>query len=99
MPPPSNGWGHYSWDVENDRIRGLTDVSVEPDTAPVGPLNEETERWRTGEARYAYDELVHVRVLAADVLRVDADTAFRRNAPSSYEEAELIASRIPRAAL
>jgi hypothetical protein len=46
----------------------------------------------------SYDELVHVRVLASDVLRVEADTAFRQNAPSSYEEAVEVASRIPRAA-
>lgn len=45
----------------------------------------------------AYDELVHVRVLAPDVLRVDADAAFRQNSPFSYEEAAEVAARIPRA--
>lgn len=45
----------------------------------------------------AYDELVHVRVLASDVLRADADAAFRENAPSSYEEAVEVAASIPRA--
>ena len=44
----------------------------------------------------AHDELVHVRVLAADVLRVNADAAFRQNAPSSYEEAVQVAASIPR---
>ncbi|YCH09710.1 hypothetical protein ACTAQJ_09150 [Arthrobacter sp. alpha11c] len=43
----------------------------------------------------AYDELVHVRVLAADVLRADADSAFRQQAPSSYEEAARVAASIP----
>lgn len=47
----------------------------------------------------SHDELVHVRVLASNVNRVDADAAFRQNAPSSYEEAAEVASRIPRAAL
>lgn len=44
----------------------------------------------------AHDELVHVRVLASDVLRVNADAAFRQNAPSSYEEAVQVAACIPR---
>jgi hypothetical protein len=44
-----------------------------------------------------HDELVHVRVLAADVLRVDADAAFRQHAPVSLEEAAEVAARIPRA--
>jgi hypothetical protein len=43
-----------------------------------------------------HDELVHVRVLAADVLRVDADAAFRQHAPVSLEEAADVAARIPR---
>ncbi|GAA1788813.1 hypothetical protein GCM10009712_40180 [Pseudarthrobacter sulfonivorans] len=42
-----------------------------------------------------HDELVHVRILAADVLRVDADAAFRQNAPVSFEEAAEVAARIP----
>ncbi|BCW35433.1 hypothetical protein StoSoilA2_14890 [Arthrobacter sp. StoSoilA2] len=45
----------------------------------------------------SYEELVHVRVLAADVLRVDADAAFRQKLPSSYEEAANVAAGIPRA--
>ena len=45
----------------------------------------------------AHNELVHVRVLAADVLRVDAGAAFRQNAPSSYEEAAEVAASIPQA--
>ena len=45
----------------------------------------------------AYDELVHVRVLAADVLRNHADAAFRQKAPFSYEEAAEVAASIPRA--
>jgi hypothetical protein len=44
----------------------------------------------------AYDERVHVRVLAPDVLRVDADAAFRQNTPLSYEEAVEVAATIPR---
>lgn len=47
----------------------------------------------------AYDELVHVRVLAADVLRADADAAFRQQSPSSYEEAANVAAGIPRAGI
>lgn len=47
----------------------------------------------------SHDELVHVRVLASNVNRVDADAAFRQNAPSSYEEAAEVAARIPRAAI
>ncbi len=45
----------------------------------------------------AHEELVHVRVLASDVLRVDADAAFRQDAPLSYEEAAEVAASIPRA--
>ena len=45
----------------------------------------------------AYDELVHVRVLARDVLRGDADAAFSQNTPFSYEEAAEVAASIPRA--
>lgn len=44
----------------------------------------------------AHQERVHVRVLASDVLRVDADAAFRQNPPSSYEEAVEVAASIPR---
>jgi hypothetical protein len=44
-----------------------------------------------------HDELVHVRVLAADVLRVNADAAFRQHTPVSLEEAAEVAARIPRA--
>lgn len=43
-----------------------------------------------------HDELVHVRILAADVLRADADAAFRQNAPLSFEDAAEVAARIPR---
>lgn len=43
-----------------------------------------------------HDEVVHVRVLAADVLRVDADAAFRQNPPLSFEEAVEVAARLPR---
>jgi hypothetical protein len=42
-----------------------------------------------------HDELVHVRVLAADVLRVDADAAFLQNAPLSFEEGVAVAARLP----
>lgn len=45
----------------------------------------------------AYDELVHVRVLASDVLRVNADAAFRQDALLSYEAAVEVAASIPRA--
>ena len=44
----------------------------------------------------ADDEPVHVRVLASNVLRIDADAAFRHNAPFSYEEAVEVAANIPR---
>jgi hypothetical protein len=44
----------------------------------------------------ANDELVHVRVLASDVLRVNVDAAFRHNPPSSYEEAVGVAASIHR---
>lgn len=47
----------------------------------------------------SHEEMVHVRVLASNVNRADADAAFRKNTPSSYEEAVEVASRIPRAAL
>ncbi|WP_255770582.1 hypothetical protein [Pseudarthrobacter sulfonivorans] len=43
-----------------------------------------------------HDELVHVRVLAADVLHVDADAAFRQDSPVSLEDAADVAARIPR---
>ncbi|QHK21151.1 hypothetical protein GU243_17140 [Pseudarthrobacter psychrotolerans] len=46
----------------------------------------------------SHDELVHVRVLASNVTRVDADAAFRQNTPSSYEEVAAVAARIPRTA-
>lgn len=42
----------------------------------------------------SHEELIHVRVLAADVGRNDADAAFRDNMPSSYEEAEKVAAQI-----
>jgi hypothetical protein len=45
----------------------------------------------------AHEELVHVRVLASDVLRVDADAAFRQDAPFSYEAAVKVSASIPRA--
>jgi hypothetical protein len=45
----------------------------------------------------AYDELVHVQVLAFDVLRADADAAFRQHTPFTYEEAVEVATSIPRA--
>jgi hypothetical protein len=41
-----------------------------------------------------HDELVHVRVLAAHVLRADADAAFRQNAPLSLEDAAEVAAGI-----
>jgi hypothetical protein len=47
----------------------------------------------------AHGELVHVRVLAAGVFRVDADAAFRQNAPFSYEEAVEVAASIPPAGM
>lgn len=43
----------------------------------------------------AHNEPVHVRVLASDVLRIDADAAFRQSAPFSYEEAVEVAASIP----
>jgi hypothetical protein len=43
-----------------------------------------------------HDELVHVRVLAADVLRVEADAAFRHNPPLSFEDAAEVAAGIRR---
>ncbi|MGM9473512.1 hypothetical protein ACS5PJ_16105 [Pseudarthrobacter sp. YS3] len=43
----------------------------------------------------SHGELVHVRVLAANVSRAEADAAFRENTPSSYEEAVRVAARIP----
>lgn len=42
----------------------------------------------------SHEELIHVRVLAADVSRNEADAAFRDNMPSSYEEAEKVAAQI-----
>jgi len=44
-----------------------------------------------------HDELVHVRVLAADVLRVDADAAFAQNPPLSFEEGVAVAARLTKA--
>lgn len=66
-----------------------------PDTGSHGPLAQ-GDVLSCGES---HDELVHVRVLASNVNRADADAAFRKNAPASYEEAVEVASRIPRAAL
>jgi hypothetical protein len=37
-------------------------------------------------------DVVHVRVLAAAVLRKDADAAFRDKAPSTYDEAAAVAA-------
>jgi hypothetical protein len=45
----------------------------------------------------SHEELVHVRVLASNVKRVEADAAFRQNTPSSYEDAVNVAARIPQA--
>lgn len=42
----------------------------------------------------SHDAVIQVRVLASDVLRVDADAAFGQNAPSNYEEAVAVAARI-----
>ena len=42
----------------------------------------------------SHEELVHVRVLAANVSCTEADAAFRDNTPSSYEEAEEVTARI-----
>ena len=44
----------------------------------------------------SHDELVHVRVLATNVKRTDADAAFGQNVPSTYEKAEEVAARIAR---
>lgn len=41
-----------------------------------------------------HDELVHVRVLADNVLRVDADAAFRQNTPVTFEEAVRVAATL-----
>jgi hypothetical protein len=41
----------------------------------------------------SHEELIHVRVLAADVSRNEADAAFRDNKPSNYEEAEKLPHR------
>jgi hypothetical protein len=43
-----------------------------------------------------HGEAVHVWVLAKDVLREDADAAFRDSRPSSYENAAGVAAGIPR---
>ncbi|MDQ0634300.1 hypothetical protein QFZ40_002209 [Arthrobacter pascens] len=43
----------------------------------------------------AHDQLVHVRVLARDVLCVEADAAFHDKAPNTYEEALDVAASIP----
>jgi hypothetical protein len=45
----------------------------------------------------AYDEVVHVRVLASGVRRADAEAAFRQGAPFRYEEAAEAARLVPRA--
>jgi hypothetical protein len=42
----------------------------------------------------SHDELVHVRVLASNVNRIDADVAFGQNTPSTYEDAAKVAARI-----
>jgi hypothetical protein len=43
-----------------------------------------------------YGEVVHVRVLARDVLRTDADAVFQDQRPATYEEAAQAASTIAR---
>jgi len=43
----------------------------------------------------AHGEKARVRVLATDVLQSDADAAFRKAAPSSFEDAALLAVSIP----
>ncbi|MBO1267571.1 hypothetical protein [Arthrobacter cavernae] len=43
-----------------------------------------------------FGDLVHVRVLAAGVIRRDADAAFREQEPGSYEDAVRTADAIPR---
>ncbi|WP_395405673.1 hypothetical protein ACHMXB_22340 (plasmid) [Arthrobacter sp. UC242_113] len=45
----------------------------------------------------AYDEMVHVRVLAHGVRRADAEAAFRQGSPFRYEEAVEVARRVPHA--
>ncbi|CAN7322272.1 hypothetical protein LJR078_001822 [Arthrobacter sp. LjRoot78] len=42
----------------------------------------------------SHEELIHVRVLAANVSRAEADAAFRDNMPTSYEEVEKVAAQI-----
>src|SRR5690349_16403057 len=61
---------------------------VSPDPGSHGPK----DRGDVLGCSESYDELVHVRVLATDVLRVDADAAFRQHSPSSYEEAANVAA-------
>lgn len=43
----------------------------------------------------AYDEVVHVRVLASGVRRADAEAAFRQRSPFTYEEAAEVARLVP----
>ncbi|WP_427132692.1 hypothetical protein [Pseudarthrobacter sp. S9] len=43
----------------------------------------------------AHGELIRVRVLAGDVLRRDADAAFREHAPLTYEDAVAVAADLP----
>lgn len=44
----------------------------------------------------ALGDVVHVRVLAATVLRKDADAAFRAGAPATYGEAVTVAAGLSR---
>ncbi|MFP3462059.1 hypothetical protein R5O87_14525 [Arthrobacter globiformis] len=46
----------------------------------------------------SHDDVVHVRLLASDVQRGDAEAAFRLSAPLGYEDAVEVAGRVPRAA-
>lgn len=43
----------------------------------------------------SHGEPVHVRVLASNVSRAEADSAFGDNLPFSYEDAVKVAARIP----
>lgn len=46
----------------------------------------------------SYDEMVQVRVLASGVRRADAEAAFRKRAPFSYEQAVHAARLVPHSA-
>jgi hypothetical protein len=63
------------------------------------PGNAPRRAWARGDVlacSAGHGEKVHVRVLAKDVLREDADAAFRNSRPSSYENAAGVADGIPR---